>query len=808
MMNLRTTYLSLSLAIALTTACGGDNPPADIEASHKAMDTSTDFRDLNGNGKLDVYEDESLPMQDRINDILSRLTAEQKVHLVNGTGMNLEDYTNPDSKVPGAAGYTYPLKDLGIPSIVLADGPAGLRISPARKNDPNTYFATAFPIGTLLASTWDASILDTIGQAMGSEVKEYGVDFLLGPGMNIHRDPRGGRSFEYYSEDPYLSGKAAAAMVSGIESSGVGATIKHYVANNQETNRFLVDTIVSERALREIYLRGFEIAVQDAQPWAIMSSYNKVNGVYTSQDEKLLTTVLRDEWGFQGMVMTDWWGGDDVVAQMKAGNDLIMPGGEPETARLTEALASGELDEQTLDRNLQRIFKAILSSPSYGNYRYSNKPDLAAHAKTARRAAAEGAVLLKNEDAALPLAESMKKIAVFGNTSYDFISGGTGSGDVNEAYTVSLVEGLESAGYEIDSGLASTYRTYIPAEKAKIPEPENLLVLITPIPEMPLDEELVSKIADAADIALITLGRSSGEGGDSEVDEGFTLTDGEQQMIARIAKDFHKRGKQVVVILNVGNVIETASWRDQVDAILLPWQGGQEAGNAIADILTGKVNPSGKLPTTFPVKYTDVPSSSNFPGVETSDEIISGIGGFAKGNPSRVEYEEGIFVGYRYYDALKIDPAYEFGYGLSYTDFDYGSASVSSDSFGGSLTVSVEVTNSGKVAGKEVVQLYLSAPAGQLPKPSKELKAFAKTRELKPGESQRLTFNLEPGDLASFNDDRRAWIADPGEYGVNIGSSSRDLRSKTSFTLGKEITVSSELVDLSPSQNPDKLQPE
>jgi beta-glucosidase len=794
-MQFRTRYLPLALTICLTVACGAENP-ADDETGPQQTLNKANFRDLNGNGMKELYEDSSEPIEQRVNDILSRLSLNQKIKLVMGTGMNTEDYTNPDSKVPGAAGYSYPLDELGIPSIVLADGPAGLRISPARKDDANSYFATAFPIGTVLASTWDADMLTTIGQAMGEEVKEYGVDILLAPGMNIHRNPRGGRNFEYYSEDPYLSGKTAAAMVNGIESNGVGATIKHYVANNQETNRFLVDTIASERALREIYLRGFEIAVKDSQPWAIMSSYNKLNGTYTPQSENLLTTVLRDEWNFQGLVMTDWFAGDDAVAQMNAGNDLIMPGTPKDAEQLAAGLKSGQLDEKTLDRNLQRILTVILQSPSYAAYHYSNKPDLTSHAQTARMAAAEGSVLLKNSGGALPLAKTVSKVAVFGNTSYDFLSGGSGSGDVNEAYTVSLVDGLTSAGYNINTKLASAYQQFIAEQKALQPEKKNFFDLLPPIAEMSLaGDALVSQAADA-DIALITIGRNSGEFQDRPVVGDFTLTDGEQRLIAEVSAAFHAQSKQVVVILNVGNVVEIASWRDQVDAILLPWQGGQEAGNAIADVLTGKVNPSGKLPTTMPVNYADVSSSKHFPGVETSDEIVTGIGGFAQGKPSRVDYDEGIFVGYRYYDTFKVEPAYAFGHGLSYTRFDYGSANVSAAIFKDSISVSITVTNSGKVAGKEVVQLYLSAPDGSLKKPVKELKGFAKTRLLAPAESQQLTFSLNVKELASFDESRSSWVADKGVYRVNIGASSRDIRQTATFNLQEERIAEKRLAEL------------
>jgi beta-glucosidase len=766
-----------------------------------------------------IFAQEQVPQLGKasVKQVIAAMTLEEKAKLVVGMGFRMQspvparrdstDRSRTDSanrgtfqlppvdpadaatpeKVPGAAGRTHAIARLGIPIMTLSDGPAGVRINPFRNGDSSkSYYATAFPVGTLLASSWDTSLVQKVGTAFGSEIRDLGIDIILGPGMNIHRNPLGGRNFEYFSEDPLLTGKIAAAMVRGIQSNGVGTSIKHFAANNQETNRNQVNTIVSERALREIYLKGFEIAVKESSPWTVMSSYNKINGVYTSETAGLLTTILRDEWGFKGLVMTDWFGGRNPVAQENAGNDLLMPGTAAQSKSIVDAVDSGKLDIKILDRNVEKILNIILLSPSFKNYMASEKPALKNNASINRNAAAESMVLLKNNDG-LPIA-AKKKIALFGNTSYTLIAGGTGSGDVHKAYTVSLMQGLENAGFSLDSKLTTSYEDYIKVQNANRPKPRNFFMLPPPIPEMKQEAESVDRAAEESDLAIFTLGRNAGEGADRKVDNDFNLSDDEKTLLKQISEAFHKKGKKVIVVLNIGGVIETASWRDEADAILLAWQPGLEGGNSMTDVLSGKQNPTGKLPTSFPIKYDDVPSAKNFPGHELEPAPAPG-GNPMRGRPSEVIYEDGIYVGYRYYQSFHLKTAYPFGYGLSYTKFKYSNLTLSSTSFNDKLLVNVTITNSGKVAGKEVVELYLSAPASKINKPEEELKAFTKTRLLNPGESQTVQLTLYATSLASFDTSLTRWVAEAGTYKVKIGASVEDIRLTKDFTLNNEIQL-------------------
>jgi len=748
-----------------------------------------------------------------VKEVVAAMTTEEKVKLLVGMGLNLNIPGLPtpaaEDKIPekvvGAAGRTHPIPRLGIPSLTLSDGPAGVRIDPVRNGDTSkTYYATGFPIATLLASSWDTNVANRIGLAMGREVRDYGIDILLAPAMNIHRNPLGGRNFEYYSEDPLIAGKMAAAFVKGMQANGVGTSIKHFAANNQEFNRTQSNSLVSERALREIYLRGFEIAVKESQPWTVMSSYNLINGTYTSQSRDLLTTLLRDEWGFKGFVMSDWFGGNNAVEQLRAGNDVLMPGTALQTEVINKALTDGTLSKEQLDKNVERVLNIVLESPAFKNNKYSNQPDLSSNAQIARAAATEGMVLLKNDNNVLPLA-GPAKVALLGNQSYELIAGGTGSGNVNKKYVVSLDQGLASMGFTLDDSLKNSYTQFIKDENTKRPK-VPFFVLPPPIPEMSVAIDRLQQLAGATDIAILTLGRNSGEFADRKVENDFTLTSAEKVLIENISHAFHSKGKKVVVVLNVGGPIEVATWRDKVDAVLLAWQPGQEGGNAVSDVLSGKVNPSGKLATTFPMTYNDVPSAKTFPGKELAGAtqfIANPLGG----KPAEAAYEEGIYVGYRYYNTFGVKPAYDFGYGLSYTTFEYGPANLSSTKFQDKVTVGVVVKNNGKVAGKEVVQLYVSAPGVKLKKPSSELRAFAKTRLLKPGESQTISFTLTPRDFASFDSSSSSWIAEAGTYTVNIASSPSNIKSSAKLELAKDLIVEKSRKLLEPSQALRDLEP-
>ena len=723
--------------------------------------------------------------ENNIDEVVKAMTLEEKATLVVGGGWGSMGFSSiptgsDETLVPGAAGTTRKIERLGIPATVLSDGPAGLRINPTRPGTDKTFYCTGFPVGTVLACTFDAPTVEELLKAMGNEVKEYGADVLLAPGQNIHRNPLCGRNFEYFSEDPILSGKIAAAYVRGIQSQDVGVSIKHYAFNNQEINRNMNIAYVNPRAAREIYLRNFEITVKESDPWTVMSSYNQVNDQFTQQNYDLLTTILRDEWGFNGIVMTDWGNKEGTVKAVHAQNDLMEPGDDTEKQRIIEAVNNGTLAVADLDRNVKNMLRYIVRTPRFKGYKYSNNPDLTAHAKLVRETAPQGMVLL-------PL-KNIKNVALFGLTAYNSIAGGTGSGNVNKPYIRNIDEGLAAAGLKLDEAIANYYKDYIKLTNDKsamgATGMRGVLLGSAVIPDPALEKQAVKNSVDRNDAAVIVIGRNAGEGDDRRI-EDFDLSDAERTLIMQVSNYYHQAGKKVYVVLNIGGVIETNSWKHYPDAILCAWTPGQEVGNSVADILVGKANPSGKLSMTWPLTIYDHPSTYNFP---YDGQPQQARGFFAPRNQQPrtdidyTNYSEGIWVGYRYFETAGKEVSYPFGYGLSYTTFSYSAPTFKTNKDGG-ITATITIKNTGKVAGREAAQMYVTAPAGGLDKPALELKAFAKTRELQPGESQTLTMSVNNYYLSSFNEATSAYETAAGKYTVRIGASVEDIRATGSVVV-------------------------
>ena len=721
-----------------------------------------------------------------IDEVIGEMTLEEKVHMVIGCGMSMGD----GAKFPGTAGRTYDIPRLGIPSVYLADGPHRLAMSVKRDFDSRFYYATEFPSGTTVAATFDPNAAYQVGAALGEEAKDYGMDVLLAPGANLMRNALCGRNHEYYSEDPVVTGKMAAGYIKGVQSQGVGTCLKHFAVNNQETNRNNNDSRVAQRPLRELYLKGFEIAVKESQPWSIMTSYNKVNGKYTCEDIDLTENILRDEWGFKGVVMSDWNAGTDAVTSMKAGNDMLQPGQERQYKAILEAVQNGTLDEAILNRNVKRILELVVKCHTFENYKYANETDLKAHAIIDRTIGAEGIVLLDNRSV-LPLTANVKTIALYGTTSYDMVPAGMGFGSTGVGYyCVSLVEGMRNAGYTVDADLIKKYKKHLFDEQKRLYPNGKPPFSLTPLKRaeefVPTSDELSAQVKNN-DVAIITLGRTSGEASDRRVEE-FYLKENESALIKQVAEAYHAAGKKVIVILNICSPVETASWKNMVDAVICAFQPGQEVGNCVADVLTGKVNPSGHLPMTFAIKYGDAPSDSNFPydyefkmpsfamgsGMNFESKEKEEKPKEAVRNVDFTDYEEGIYVGYRYFETFDKEVSYPFGHGLSYTTFSF--EIVSSDINGDNCEMKVAVKNTGNCAGKESVQVYVKAPAGGLEKPAKELKAFAKTKLLQPGESEVVTLSWKLMDMASLNEKSSSWELPKGTYQWMVGASSADVR--------------------------------
>jgi beta-glucosidase len=791
-------------------------------------------------------------------ELVAKMTADEKLHMVIGPGFFATPVNlNPENAVSGTVGYINGVLNeetgLDIPATKLMDGPAGIRISATVAGDSNTYYATNFPSATVLASTWNTELVQEVGEAAGEEGKEYGVDIWLAPGMNIQRHPLAGRNFEYFSEDPLLSGMMGAAIVNGAQSQGIGTTIKHYVANNSETNRRTANTVITPRAMREIYLRGFKYTVQHAQPWAMMSSYNLVNGTQVGEREDLMDTIARDEWGFNGLVMSDWWAGWDPIAMLKAGVDVIEPGGQWRFGHsddwfpfIEAAYESGELTDDVLDRNIVRTLKQVLKTPSAQAYDFSRTPDLDAHAEVALQAAEEGIVLLKNANSVLPLSTDADNIASFGIGQMATLPVGGGSGSVESEHITSVNEGLVTEGFTINSTLESAYSAafntshldgsmdvandsdsnpelysggndFNPAKYCQggaAPGETNPAGSFAVCRELNLTDEQITAAADSSNVAVITITRTTAEGSENPertdeltypMNEGYYLNPIERSLIARVYDAFHNHvdgPKPIVVVLNTGNSIDTTEiinidgtdyqWRDLVDGILVTYLPGQTAGTALANILSGDVNPSGKLAQTFPMDLDTVSSYSadggSFPGKYEDNYINEGPSDVPELNYDdqvvanddhrdfNQYYNDDIYVGYRYSSSFNVPVAYEFGFGMSYTSFEFSnsqaSSTLNSEGSNGSVTITTTVRNTGGYAGKEVAQVYISAPEVKLAKPTIELKAFAKTDEIAVNGEQQLSMTISAEDLASFDQDNNQWIVEPGRYTVFISTSS------------------------------------
>lgn len=734
--------------------------------------------------------------------VLPKLTLEQKARLIVGCG---PDTAAPSHYTPGSAGWTYSIAEYGLPSLNLADGPVGPRINPMpwiettvvyddnglpaevvtgteSADTAASQWCTAFPSTTALAASFDTGAARAQGETMGAECAAYGIDVLLSPGINIIRNPLCGRNFEYFSEDPVLTGALATELVKGVQSKGVGTSLKHFVANNQQTGKKFNDARISRRALREIYLRAFEKVVREAKPWTLMTSYNKIAGEYTQTNQELLQTLLRDEWGYDGLVLTDWTVYRPTDSLIMARTGLIMPGREELVQEVIDAVKSGRVTEAQLDACVADVLRLAARSLSGKGWKRTT-PDLATAAALSRRMGAEAMVLLKNNDSTLPLAPGAR-IAVFGTGAYTSIAGGTGSSNVNKRYVVDIDRGLEDAGYKVSADLRKLYRDYNANQAAltddhpNCPAWQKISYHRPVIAEMDLSraDNLIRRQAATEDAAVVVISRKSGETADRVIEGDFNLSAAEKTMLKSVCEAFHAKGKPVVAVLNVPGNMETGSWRDLPDAIVVAWYPGQECGHAVADVLSGAVNPSGRLPFTMPLHYFDLPSAENYPFLGQTEGH----------NFDYTNYEEDIWVGYRYFDASGRPVAYPFGYGLSYTDFSYGTPKVVRR--GDKTTVTVTVTNTGSVAGREVVQLYISAPQdGKLRKAPAELKGFAKTRTLAPGESETVSITVTDADLASFDEERSAWVTDKGEYTARLGRHVGSYIASVPFTVKKEI---------------------
>lgn len=666
-------------------------------------------------GFMPIYKNPKAPIKKRVDDLFSRLTQDEKLSMLTGTGFT-----------------TQPIPRLGVPAMGMVDGPQGVRGGSSLSEGP----ATQFPSSVALAATWDTALIKRVGAAIGRETlnKGEGANIILGPCVNIHRSPLGGRNYESFSEDPYLAAQMAVAYIEGVQSQGAAACVKHFACNNQEFERGTINVKVDERALREIYLPAFEAAVKKAHVCSLMTSYNCINGPHASANRYLVTDILKNEWGFDGLVMSDWYGVHETAAVVNAGNDLEMPGGGfLVPAELKKALDRGEIKQSAVDESVRRIVRTVIRT------RLLDKPvirdnkivDCNAHRQLAKEAASEAIVLLKNKRNTLPLdATKIKSIAIIGPNA-DANPYGMGSGHVSPSHYVSALKGIENkvAGkVEIKTGCLSM-------------NGDNFKEAID--------------AAKSSDVAIVVAGLNDAYEGETKDRESLNLPENQTALIEAVAA----ANKNTVVVNFSGTPVLMNKWLKQVPSIIQAWYTGEEAGSALADVLFGDVNPSGKLPDTFGYKREDYPDYNNFPGK-------NGI----------VNYEEGIYVGYRHFDKAHIKPMFPFGHGLSYTTFEYKNLVVPKALKKGlQARISATIKNTGRRQGEEVVQLYIHDNKPKVDRSIKELKSFKRVA-LRPGESKKITFTISESDFAYYNVDAGRWVANNGSYEIEIGSSSRDIR--------------------------------
>lgn len=665
-----------------------------------------------------------------ISAIIASMTLEEKAALCTGA----------------TAWTTTPIDRLGVPEFTCSDGPHGVRRqADVTETSQKSLPATCFPTASCLASSWDVDLVGAVGRALGEECVALKVDMLLGPGTNMKRSPLGGRNFEYFSEDPFLAGELAASFIDGVQSKGVGTSLKHYAANNQEYQRFTIDAKVDERTLREIYLPAFEKAVKKSQPWSIMCSYNKVNGVFASEQYHLMNEILKSEWGFEGLVVSDWGAVRDRAAALNGGTDWDMPGPQPlHVLSLMEAVKSGKVSEADLNESARRILRIVFmaaETPKQGTF------DADGHHELAARVSAEGMVLLKN-NGILPLKDH-EHIAVIGNSAVEAHFQGGGSSHINPTKVAMPFNELKARAGNAELSFATGY----PADDS-------------------FKQEMIDQaveIARGSDVAILYIALPSYKESEGYDRKDLDLT---VQQIALI-KAVSKVQPNCVVVLNNGSPVAMSEWIDGVGAVLEAYMMGQAGGSAIADVLYGRVNPSGKLAETFPMRLVDTPAYINWPG---------GAGS--------VNYGEGIYIGYRYYERKQIPVLFPFGFGLSYTTFEYSDLKLSSKQFDDKdgLTVEFKVTNTGKVAGKEIAQIYVHDQASMLDRPEKELKGFAKV-ELKPGETKVVKISLDFRAFAYYHPEYQQWITEDGEFTVMVGASSADIRLKADATLRSTLNL-------------------